>query len=127
MGNEASMLTEAFKSLVAAGPVAMVLGLVAWGLWKKILESLAALMSVLTELRDAVQANTSMADQVAVLQARLDQEQKERREEQERLLREQKDIMREVMVTSSATGEAINANTAALNRLMQQWNEAEDA
>jgi hypothetical protein len=32
---EASLLAEAFKGLVAAGPVAMVLGLFCWVLWKQ--------------------------------------------------------------------------------------------
>lgn len=52
---------------------------------------------------------------------RLEQEQKERREEAERLLREQKEIMREVMVTSSA----ISQSFAKLEATIQQWGDGE--
>ena len=50
------------------------------------------------------------------LQKRLDTEQTERREEAERLLREQNDLMREVMVTCGTISKALEDNTRTLER-----------
>lgn len=52
------------------------------------------------------------------LRKRLEQEQTDRRQEAERLLREQKDIMKEVMVTCTAVATALQENTKALERLV---------
>ena len=51
------------------------------------------------------------------LQQRLDTEQTQRREEAERLLREQNDLMREVMVTCATISKALEDNTRALERI----------
>lgn len=60
-------------------------------------------------------------DEIGALRDRLEIEQKERREEAEKLLREQKDIMREVMVTCGAISDALRKNTETLERMSQAW------
>lgn len=60
-------------------------------------------------------------DEISALRDRLEIEQKERREEAEKLFREQKDIMREVMVTCGAISDALRKNTETLERMTQAW------
>lgn len=53
-----------------------------------------------------------------VLLAKIEKNEVERRQEAERLLREQKEIMREVMTTTQAIGGNLEENTKAMERLI---------
>jgi hypothetical protein len=89
---------------------------------KQIADLRADHRTAIQEVKDECRSHTDQ------MQARLETEQRERREEAERLLREQKEIMREVMVTCSAVSQSLEQNTAALVKLesmIQQWGEAE--
>lgn len=66
--------------------------------------------------RDKI-ANDWRADRDAWL-AKLEKNETERRQEAERLLREQKEIMREVMTTTQAIGGNLEENTKAMERLI---------
>jgi hypothetical protein len=74
--------------------------------------------------------------QIDMLRDRLELEQRERREESAGLLREQQDVMREVMTTCGAISQALTENTQALQALdsnvqilqtkIEEWGGEED-
>ena len=77
-----------------------------------------------TEMRDTFEAEKSAryatySKKLDELQAKLEIEQKDRREEAERLLREQNTLVREVMETAQAMATSLQENTRAVDKFTE--------
>ncbi|MCC6752048.1 MAG: hypothetical protein IT371_30630 [Deltaproteobacteria bacterium] len=102
-----------FYSVLAAGSAAgATMGKVIHYLWVRLDEH-----ARLAEERLLATQNTHRADLKAVTDL-LQKEQAERRQDVERLKKEQTDVMREVMTQIAASTEAIEDSTQTLHRLM---------
>lgn len=106
-----------YAAIALAGTVWGGMSLVVRHLWK----GLSDLSKSHQEALDAQALNHKT--EVDGLRDRLEKEQRERREEVERLTKEQKDIFRETLVTSSEVGSALRDIKVFLN---ENWEEEGD-
>lgn len=116
-----------YAVIAAVSTAGATMGAVIRHLWKRMGDQQKAIENLQKDHNKALEVcRVECRAEIDKVRDRLEIEQKERREESERLLREQKEIMREVMVTCSAISVSLEKNTEALVKLktmIHQWGE----